>query len=407
MNPSQQRIVAIDLLRGFALLGILLMNSIAFALPNAAYFNPLAYGGELWSNQLLHGLLHILADQKFMALFSLLFGASITMICKQMEAKTGGSAKYHYTRTWWLLVFGLLHSSFIWIGDVLSVYALVGFVLFFLRNWAPKLQFSLGLLIFFLPALAYLSFQSLIPTLDQASQQAISQFWQPSAQALTEDIVRFRGPYSEQMAYRQDPLAASETTGDELIGLAFMINIFARSAGMMLVGMALFSWGVLNAERSQQFYRRMAWIGLGFGLPIASLGLALSYYFNWDWRYSVFIGNLPNLIATPLIAGGYLALIMLWSRSALWTGLQARMVTVGRTALTHYIAQSVISTFIFYGFGLGLYGHLNRPAILLVVLAIWALQLLAAPWWLARFRYGPLEWLWRSLTYFSWQPLRR
>ena len=119
------------------------------------------------------------------------------------------------------------------------------------------------------------------------------------------------------------------------------------------------------------------------------------------------MGRIPNLLATPLVVFGYVGLIMLWSRTPLWAGLQARLAATGRMALTNYIGQSLLGTFVFYGFGLGLFGSVNRIGQLGVVLLIWLLQLWLSPIWLRHFRYGPLEWAWRSLSHFRLQPLRR
>ena len=136
-TQANQRKTSIDVLRGFALLGILLMNIASFAMPDAAYFNPLAYADH-WSNQLIYGLTHVFADQKFMALFSLLFGASVILMASKLEARGQNPFKIHLIRNAWLLVFGLVHGIFIWIGDILFVYALLAFPLYFLRNLSSE-----------------------------------------------------------------------------------------------------------------------------------------------------------------------------------------------------------------------------------------------------------------------------
>ncbi|RMF48463.1 MAG: DUF418 domain-containing protein [Anaerolineae bacterium] len=176
---------------------------------------------------------------------------------------------------------------------------------------------------------------------------------------------------------------------------------------MMLVGMAFYRWGILSAQRDARFYRRMAAWGFGLGLPLVGWGLFQYYAHHWEATYSLFIGRIPNHLATPLIASGYIALVMLWSRSTRGRGMQERLVAVGRTALSNYIGQSLLGTFLFYGWGLGLFARFDRLALMGFIAGIWALQLALAPWWLRRFRYGPLEWLWRSLSHFRPQPLLR
>ena len=151
----------------------------------------------------------------------------------------------------------------------------------------------------------------------------------------------------------------------------------------------------------------MALICFGVGLPFALISLYLFTAQNWDALYSQFIGRVPNHIATPFISSGYIALVMLWSKSGFALKLQNQIAAVGRMALTNYIGQSIIGTFIFYGFGLGLFGTMNRIEQLLIIFLIWIGQILFSSWWLNRFQYGPLEWVWRILSHRRWQPLQR
>jgi uncharacterized protein len=401
----KKRIIAIDILRGFALLGILLMNIMSFAMPDIAYFNPMAYGGDDWANQFVYGVTHIIADQKFMALFSMLFGASVMLLTNNLVEKGQNPAKIHYSRNFWLLIIGLIHGYLIWLGDILTIYAISAFVLYFFRRLAPKWQFALGLLIFFLPSLLNLGIQSILPELDAASHEALSAYWLPSEEAIADDLALFRGNYAGQVAYRWGGEVPASNEGEDLLGLSILFDFFARALGIMLIGMAFYTWGILTAQRSDRFYWRMLVIGFAVGFPLALLGLSIQY--GWHWQYALFLGRIPNTIATPFIASGYIALIMLWNRRPIWLDLRERLAAVGRTALTNYIGQSIMATFIFYGFGLGLYGHLDRIMQLVILFALWAIQLLIAPWWMARFRYGPLEWLWRTVTYFRWQPMRK
>lgn len=400
-----KRIVAIDILRGFALLGILLLNSISFAMPGIAYYNPLAFSGDGFFNRTAYTLVHIFGEQKFMALFSMLFGASVMLLINSLERKGQKVARFHFTRNAWLFIFGLLHGILIWEGDILTVYALCSFVLYFFRKMAPKRQFGLGMLIFMLPALGYVAGPPLLAGVEAADFAALEAYWQPADAEISAEIDFYRGAYLPQVI---DRLA-----GDEIASPAFdiyysvlLFEFFTRAFGMMLVGMALYSWGVLTAQRDDQLYRRML-LGLPAGIVIAALGVWWNFSAEFTLTQGAFTGRIPNLIATPLVALGYIGLIMLWSRSERGKGMQQRLAATGRTALTNYIGQSMIGTAIFYGFGLGLFGSVNRAALLLVVMLIWAVQLAISPIWLRHFRYGPLEWLWRSLSYWQVQPLRR
>ncbi len=405
-SVSKTRIVAIDLLRGFALLGILSMNIMSFSMPDAAYSNPTVYGGE-GLNVFAYGFVHIMADQKFMALFSMLFGASVMLLFSKSAQQGKKATRVHYVRNVWLLLFGLLHGIFIWQGDVLLIYALCSFFLFFFKDLKPSLQISLGLLVFFLPSLLNGVIATQLSSLDLEGQQILSQNFEPSAEELAEDIAVHKGAYAEQLSYRFDSEDQASSTAQDLLDVSFLLEAFARAFGMMLLGMAFYTLGILTAQRSNLFYKRMLLFGFLIGIPLASLGLYLYYANNWRAAYALFLGRIPNHLATPFIACAYLALVMLWSQTAFLKTLQNRLTAVGRMALSNYISQSLLASFIFYGFGLGLYGNLNRLSQGVIVLLIWTIQLAISAWWLKHFRYGPLEWLWRSLTYFRLEPFRK
>ncbi|MDJ0754377.1 MAG: DUF418 domain-containing protein [Ardenticatenaceae bacterium] len=404
----KKRIVAIDVLRGFALLGILLMNMASYAMPTIAYFNPTAYGGDDIWNRLVFNLSHIFADQKMMALFSMLFGASVMLVTNNLEKKGKSPFSFHYLRNFWLLMIGLIHAILIWDGDILVIYALCSFVLYWLRKVSPQWQLILGLSIFFLPSVVNIGIDALLPDLTAADYQYIEGYWQPSEEAIAAELQTFRGPYGAQLAHR---LASAPvvpyTDGQGLLELSLVVEFFSRAFGMMLIGMALFTWGILTGKRSDEFYQRMAQIGFGVGLPLGLISLFQYTIHDWNPLYSLFLGRIPNHMATPFVAGGYIAVIMLWSRSDNFTRLRNRLAAVGRMALTNYIGQSIIGTFIFYGFGLGLFGSFDRVQQLMVIVLIWAGQIWFSGWWLERFQYGPLEWVWRLLSHRRWQPIMK
>ncbi len=405
---KSKRITAIDSLRGFALLGILIMNIMSFSMPDAAYANPTVYGGQDPLNHSVYSFVHVLADQKFMALFSMLFGASVMLLFQKMKQQGKRAARVHYTRNAWLLVFGILHYVFIWQGDVLTIYALCAFFLYFFRNLKPSLQLTLGILFFLLPSVTNLMLAPQVRQLDQSNLKALTSEFAPTQAQLQEEIETFRGSYQEQINWRNGATEDEAfTPADSLLLTSFFAEAAGRAFGMMLIGMALFSMGVLSAKKSKQFYQRMATLGLSIGIPIATLGLYLYYANQWEASYALFLGRIPNHIATPFIAGGYAALIMLWCKTEAFRWLQDALANVGRMALSNYIGQSILATFIFYGYGLGLYGHLNRISQVAVVITIWIIQIIISKWWMKRFRYGPLEWLWRSITYFRLEPIMK
>ena len=402
----KQRIGEIDVLRGFALLGILLMNISSYAMPTIAYFNPTVYGGdEVW-NRLVFGLSHIFADQKMMALFSMLFGASVMLVTNKMEQRGESSLKFYYSRNIWLLLFGLIHSIFIWDGDVLVVYALCSFALYWFRHISPKWQFALGLFIFFVPSFFNIWVNSVLPGLGIADVVYLESFWQPTKTAVSNEIAIFQGNYLTQVAHRLHEPSAT-TTGQSLLELSLITEFFCRAFGMMLVGMAFYTWGIVTAKRSTVFYQKLVLFGFGLGLPMVLLSLYQYIAYDWHWAYSLFMGRIPNHIGTPLIASGYIGLVMLWCRSSFLVKLRNRLAAVGRMALTNYIGQSLIATFIFYGFGLSLFGSINRMGQLFFILVIWSIQIIISYWWLQRFQYGPLEWIWRCLSHWRWQSIQQ
>ena len=172
----KERITSIDVLRGFALLGILIMNIMSFAMPSISYFSPLAYNGTI-PNQIIYCISHIIADQKFMAIFSMLFGASTLLFMHSVIKKVKRPSLLYFSRNFWLLLIGWMHSYFVWYGDILLIYALCSFLLYFLRNISPQKQFVLGFIIYLIPSFSnYLSYKYVIDYLEQADQNIIIKF---------------------------------------------------------------------------------------------------------------------------------------------------------------------------------------------------------------------------------------
>ena len=394
-----KRIESIDVLRGFALLGILIMNISSFAMPSMAYFSPVVYDINPL-NHIIYSITHIIADQKFMAIFSMLFGASTILFINSVKKKEKSPLILFYSRNFWLLILGWIHSSYLWYGDILFIYALCAFLLFFFKNITPKKQFILGCLIYLIPTFSnYFTYEYVIDYLDQEEKDVIIKHWNPSNEILQQELDAYRGPYKKQVQYREQLWSSSKSIGKGIIGISFLIDIFSRSFGMMLIGMACFSWGVFNNTFSKSFYKKLLIYGFGIGFPLSMMGLYLNYYFDWNWKYLQFFGRSPNNIATPFIAFGYIGLIMLWIQKGSFRNLQSDFKSIGKTALTAYLLQTVIATFIFYGIGLGLFGYVNRLYQLPIMIFIWVVLLKLCPIWLRKYQYGPVEWIWRMLTH--------
>ena len=397
---ASERHEAIDFLRGCALLGILVMNIQLFSMPLAAYFNPMSLGDRgpidfaMWTTG------HLFFDLKFMTIFSMLFGAGIVLMTSRAEARGVRPAKLHYRRMFALLIFGLIHAYLIWHGDILVLYAVCGSIVFLFRRKSPRVLLALGILLLSVESAIVLAAGATIGFAPPEVLQEIRNFWTPSAAAIREEIAAFQGGWLAQMPMRV------EYARDFHLFEMWFLSIW-RAGGMMLVGMALLKWGVLTAERHRDFYPRLFVAGWMAGLPIVMLGVVRMSASRWDADYSFFIGMQFNYWGSVFVALGWIGLfISLWITGALG-GVAARLVAVGRTAFSCYILTSLICTLAFYGHGLGLFGRVGRPGQWLVTLIVWTTLLIVAPLWLDRFRFGPLEWLWRTVTYGERQPMLR
>ena len=394
-----ERIVAIDILRGFALLGILIMNIQGFAMPAAAYSNPTVYGDLTGANRWVWMLSHIFADQKFMTIFSLLFGAGIVLMSEKLDARGQRAWGLHYRRTFWLLLIGLAHAYLLWSGDVLVAYALCGFWVYWLRRLRPGWQMALGILVVSIPALILLAASLTMQFTPPEMLQELRADWQPATETIAEEVASYRGGWLTQMDARVPTTVEFQT-----FGLLFWA--LWRAGGLMLMGMALFRWGVLTGSCSRRFYAGMVFLGLAIGLPVVSWGVVQNFANNWTMEYSQFgLGAQANYWGSLFVSAAYIGLLMLFARSRALPWLQNALAAVGRTALSNYLLQTILATAIFYGHGLGLFGSVERVGQTGIVAAIWAFQLVVSPLWLRHYRFGPFEWLWRSLSYWRLQPM--
>jgi uncharacterized protein len=398
---APERISALDTLRGFAVLGILVMNVQSFAAPMAAYINPTAYGDLTGANLLVWAVSHLLFDQKFMTLFSVLFGAGILLFTSRAVAKGHSPRRLHYRRMLWLLLFGAAHGYLLWYGDILFSYALCGTLVFPLRKLPPAKLLLIGLLLIFIGSALWLFFGWSMQFWPEEEVTKIQEEdWRPGPERLAFELDAYRGGWWEQMRHRAP-------TAFEFQTLLFFIAIVWRVSGLMLVGMALYKLGIVAAQQTSRFYAGMAAAGLLAGLPLIGYGITRNFAAGWDVRYSFFLGSQFNYWGSLLVAAGWLALLMLACRSAAWGWFTRPLAAVGRMAFTNYLLQTILCTAIFYGHGLGLFGSVERRWQVLVVFGVWALQLLWSPLWLRYFHFGPFEWLWRALTYGTRPPFRR
>ncbi|MFN0123409.1 MAG: DUF418 domain-containing protein [Blastocatellia bacterium] len=423
------RIKTIDMLRGVALLGILLMNIPGFSMPN--------YFSEAWNNDpgnlnfWVNAVITVFFEGKMRALFGMLFGAGVLLFVMKKEQAGHSVHGLFYRRMFWLVLFGLFHAHIIlWVGDILYVYGICGMLVYLFRNVKPKylvlgvplvavLGFVAGTLFYQdirAKRIAYVDAvkaQSQNQTLTGAQTNALTTWREietsliPNREDAKKNTEKMRSDYRTVASYLR-PLALKMET-------QFMPMELPDSVALMLLGLALLKWGFFTGQWSRQDYRKVAMIGYGVGLPLVSY----SVYYNF-LHYSTLEANLARMEQVPinwteliypfqrifLVMAHTAALILLY-QSGVLQGLFRRLAAVGQMAFTNYIMHSVICTLFFFGYGLNYFGRLEFYQIYYVVLAIWVLQLLLSPVWLRSYLFGPLEWLWRSLTYWRLQPMRR
>ena len=369
------RITSLDLIRGAAVLGILLMNAVSFKFGLVPYLNLSAGGSETWLDWSVGIFGEIFVDQKFMGLFSLLFGAGILLFIERAEAKNRRPILLNLWRNALLLAIGILHAL-LWEGDVLTVYAISSLFLIAMRKLPPKGLIAIGAGLFLLSVPNFFFVQHLTNSTDAS----LAGLWTLS----------------------EGGTSGETGSNDALLGLT-LAGYFLRGLGMILMGAGLYRLGFMNGGMSTRTYRLTAAIGLGVGLPLAAASVIVTAMGDYS-REVAFIGQVPNTLGTIPASLGYMSLIVLWNRGG-DNRLKRRLRAVGRMALTNYLSQTVLGVLVLTVLLNDV--AVNRSGILLFVLAVWAVQLWWSQAWLDRFRFGPAEWLWRVATYRQGQPLRR
>lgn len=397
---ERERLESLDLLRGVAVLGILVMNIQMFAMVFAMYFNPHALGPAPPGEFAVWAASHLFFDQKMMTIFSLLFGAGVLLMTSRADERGAAVAAVHYRRMFWLLVFGLAHAYLLWHGDILVLYAICGMLVFPFRRLRPGMLIAVGMLSLAVASGIYVAAGLSMPTWPPEAVAEMRTMWQPDAAEVARETAAFRGGWLTQL-----PMRAEFSFGFQTFTL--LVWGMWRAGGLMLIGMGLMKLGVFSGARSRAFYVTLVIAGFGIGLPIVGWGIVRNIANGWDLYYSFFLGQQWNYWGSVLVSFGWIGLIVVVWQSGAMRGAVHRLAAVGRMAFTCYILETVLSTLVFYGHGAGLFGVVPRTGQVLVTLAIWAVLLLFAPAWLGRYRFGPLEWLWRTLTYGRVERLRR
>ncbi len=389
---AKDRFESLDVLRGIAVLGILMVNIQAFAMVFTAYQNPPSHMDFTGANQTAWFFQHVFFEMKFITLFSALFGAGIILM---VGDGPDSSTKVHYRRMLWLLAFGIVHAYALWFGDILFTYALAGMIVVLFR------RMSTGKLVFwglFWTALTGLMLTGLMASFsflpEGMSSEDVGMALTP--EALASQVAAYQAGWLDSRGY--NALGA-------ITGQVFAVVFAGRIIGVMFLGMALFKSGFLLARWSVPKYLISAAIGLGLGLPLVWFGAehALSSGFELG---EMWVHTATNYAGSLLMAFGYAAIVMLICKAPWLSIIRAPFRAAGRMAFTNYLTQSIAMVFIFVGPpGLGLYGTMERVEQVQLVIGVWIVQLIVSVLWLQVFRYGPFEWLWRALTYGKLHPI--
>lgn len=393
---TSDRLFSLDMVRGFAVLGILAVNAMTFAWPWAVVSNPPLQTG--FDAEAAQGwqIMHVFFQDKMRTLFSMLFGASIFLIGGERADKARG--KLLRSRLFWLAVFGLIHGLAFWFGDILLLYAWAGLFVMLVRSWSARSLLIAGVSLNLVCSGLYVGLMSLMAL---APPEALtgameSMGWGGDPAKLAASIASFQGDaLSVSLAQLNNWLQSTP---------AMLIFFLPATVALMMIGMGLFKSGFLAG-------RSPVWV---YGLfVVAGAG---SLWLVWQETSAVVAAGFPfiemmtkpyNTFLAPFVSLGYASVLILLARFGLKLILTP-LACAGRMAFTNYLTQTLIMTTIFYGGrGLGWYGQIGWPEMWMVIGGVWAAQLIWSPLWLSVFSMGPLEWGWRCLTYKRMVPLRR
>lgn len=426
---ESSRIKTIDMLRGIALLGILLMNIPGFSMPEYSFeaFKNDPNSINFW----VYALITIVFEGKMRAMFSIIFGAGVLLFIANKAGIGKSLTPLFYRRMFWLVLFGLVHAHLLlWFGDILYLYGVCGMLLYLVRNVNPKY------LIWAIPFVAIVDFTVGTLQYQDIREKRIAYTEAIKAQSekktltssQTKALVSWREVEKSMIPNREDAKGNTAKMKSDYSTVASYVRLMSFDyqtkylpfevwdvLALMVLGLVLYKWEFLNGTWSNENYWKVVKIGYGIGLPL----VIYSFYYGFK-HFSTIEANLLNMEKTPIIwirliypfqrillSIAHLASLILIYKSGVAQNLFRRLVAVGQMAFTNYIMHTIICTLFFFGYGLNYFGELEFYQIYFVVFAIWIFQLIMSPIWLKYFLFGPLEWLWRSLTYWKIQPFKR
>lgn len=392
-----ERVRELDIIRGFALFGILLANMAYFAAPSVyMVMTKTEWWPELW-HQTAEVLILFFASGKFFTMFSFLFGLGFIIFLQRVEQKTSRPRTIFFRRLVILFGIGLIHAFGLWYGDILIVYSVIGVLLFLFSRRKAKTVLKWAYLVLLIPVAAVLFF---VLVLSAQGGAAVS-----GAESAAFAEERISGSLA---AYGSGTF--TEIMGQRAADYSLMLTNYAFMVPIIL-SMFLFGVYIAKTGRFQQisaqlpFYKKIWLITLAIGLPFNIL--AVYSYVQLDSVGSgLWMAYYAGMaVGGPALCFFYMTSIILLCQKKVWNRILSPLQAVGRLALSNYLIQSVVCTTIFYNYGFGLYGKLGPLFWVIITLVLFALQIWGSGLWLKTFQFGPAEWLWRSLTYGRRQPL--
>jgi len=408
MEPvrAPERIEVIDILRGIAIFGILLVNMPFF---NSSFFFSLTDVVQ-WpevGDQLVKNMIHFFAESKFYSLFSFLFGLGFSIQMTRAAKKSSSFGRFFSRRLLILLVIGQLHAHLLWNGDILTIYAVVGFALLLFRKRSPRTLIIWAVILIMIPVMFQVAMTTLMELgrLDPQAAQEIEK-------ALSQAVVQY-----EELAENASEVYSSGSYGEIMqtrrseLWFFYMICLFAvipNVLAMFLLGLYVGRQEIhIHVSANLPLIRRVLIAGLIIGVPTNIIYTLCSNLGNpVDSPRLALASGLAIAAGAPALCLVYLSFITLLVQGESWKKRLSPIAAVGRMALSNYLLHSVVCTTLFYSYGFGLFGKVSPAQGLLLTIAIYILQIPFSVWWLKHFRFGPMEWLWRSCTYGKIQGMR-
>lgn len=424
-TDSAARFSSMDIARGIALFGILIMNIPGMGLPLAAYGNPNAYGGATGIDLNVWLTVNVFFESTMRTIFSLLFGAGLILFMDRLSERLPGNqaADLYMKRNILLVFFGAIHGYLLlWQGDILYSYGLAALFLFGMRHFKTKT--FIILIIGLMAIVGYSNYTKYANHVEMSELAQVAEEKKASGAELSEDEVKHVENWDR--AFNQShpkPEKFAKEIANTQSGYWHNVTSFFGRMQMfesiivytwffwdallcMMIGVVLYRWGVLTLQVPHKVYLAMIVVGYGIGLPLRYI-LSIDII---DSDFNPIAFDMYRLLLDPgriLVGGAHIGLIMLFCQSGILRWLQHALASVGRMALTNYLSHSIVAIFVFTGVGAALFGELARHELYYIWAAICVFQLITSPIWLKYFRFGPFEWLWRSMTYGQLQSMRK